>query len=240
MDAIEGAATAWGAPLTFLSVILLPIVGNAAEHASAIIFSLRNKVRGRGRASGGPGGRAPDSLSASSTDRSPRWESAPPPPHSFALFPTPSHFYRFFTLSHKMDVAIGVAVGSSVQISLFVFPFSVLVGWGFGLPMDLNLQVRSSASCHSCHTPRSRRETLPSFPLLCAGRPLAVLPRGSKISPSFISGTPLLLPLVYPPGVRDRCLFCDGGGSGCLVARRQFDVAERRVAGWGGGRFVLF
>lgn len=31
-----------------------------------------------------------------------------------------------------MDLAIGVAVGSSTQIALFVLPFIVIVGWGLG------------------------------------------------------------------------------------------------------------
>jgi calcium/proton exchanger cax len=31
-------------PLAFISVILLPIVGNAAEHASAIMFAMKNKL----------------------------------------------------------------------------------------------------------------------------------------------------------------------------------------------------
>ena len=31
-------------PLAFVSTILLPIVGNAAEHASAVIFALKDKM----------------------------------------------------------------------------------------------------------------------------------------------------------------------------------------------------
>merc|ERR1711862_1023739 len=60
--------------------ILLPIVGNACEHASAVRFAIMNK----------PG------------------------------------------------LSIGIAIGSSTQISLFVVPFSVLVGWLIEQPMDLN------------------------------------------------------------------------------------------------------
>lgn len=33
---------------------------------------------------------------------------------------------------NKMDLAMGVAVGSSIQIAVFVIPFVVLVGWGIG------------------------------------------------------------------------------------------------------------
>lgn len=31
-------------PVAFISVILLPIVGNAAEHASAIMFAMKDKL----------------------------------------------------------------------------------------------------------------------------------------------------------------------------------------------------
>ncbi|KAJ8452692.1 hypothetical protein Cgig2_005028 [Carnegiea gigantea] len=40
----QAAASSWGVPVHFLSVILLPIVGNAAEHAGAIIFAYKNKL----------------------------------------------------------------------------------------------------------------------------------------------------------------------------------------------------
>ncbi|KAH9575175.1 hypothetical protein CY35_01G098000 [Sphagnum magellanicum] len=44
IDAIEGASTSWNVPVSFISVIILPIVGNAAEHASAIMFALKDKL----------------------------------------------------------------------------------------------------------------------------------------------------------------------------------------------------
>lgn len=31
-------------PVAFICVILLPIVGNAAEHASAVMFAMKNKL----------------------------------------------------------------------------------------------------------------------------------------------------------------------------------------------------
>lgn len=34
-------------PISFIGVILLPIVGNAAEHASAIIFAMKDKLVSR-------------------------------------------------------------------------------------------------------------------------------------------------------------------------------------------------
>merc|ERR1719343_1009868 len=64
----------------FIGIILLPIVGNACEHASAIRFAVMDK----------PG------------------------------------------------LSIGIAVGSSTQISLFVVPCAVLIGWAIDQPMDLN------------------------------------------------------------------------------------------------------
>lgn len=41
-------------------------------------------------------------------------------------------------MKNKMDLAIGVAVGSSTQISLFVVPVTVIFGWCVGKPMTLN------------------------------------------------------------------------------------------------------
>ena len=58
----------------FIGLILLPIVGNAAEHATALTVACKD----------------------------------------------------------KMDLAIGVAVGSSMQIALLVLPLSVVLGWIIG------------------------------------------------------------------------------------------------------------
>ncbi|XP_068658641.1 vacuolar cation/proton exchanger 3-like [Aristolochia californica] len=88
VDAIEGASESWNMPVAFISVILLPIVGNAAEHASAILFATKN----------------------------------------------------------KLDITLGVAIGSSTQISMFVIPFCVVVGWILGLRMDLNFQLFETAT----------------------------------------------------------------------------------------------
>lgn len=88
VDAIEGASDALNLPMAFISVILLPIVGNAAEHASAIMFAMKN----------------------------------------------------------KLDITLGVAIGSSTQISMFVIPFSVVVGWLMKQQMDLNFQLFETAT----------------------------------------------------------------------------------------------
>ncbi|XP_021826810.1 vacuolar cation/proton exchanger 3-like [Prunus avium] len=88
VNAIEGASVAWNLPVAFISVILLPIVGNAAEHASAIMFAMKD----------------------------------------------------------KLDISLGVAIGSSTQISMFGIPFCVVVGWIMGRPMDLNFQLFETAT----------------------------------------------------------------------------------------------
>eukprot|EP00448_Togula_jolla_P020524 CAMPEP_0170578048 /NCGR_PEP_ID=MMETSP0224-20130122/5252_1 /TAXON_ID=285029 /ORGANISM="Togula jolla, Strain CCCM 725" /LENGTH=413 /DNA_ID=CAMNT_0010900999 /DNA_START=47 /DNA_END=1288 /DNA_ORIENTATION=+ len=43
-----------------------------------------------------------------------------------------------FAIQDKPGLSIGIAVGSSTQIALFVVPFTVLVGWALDKPMDLN------------------------------------------------------------------------------------------------------
>lgn len=40
----QGASDSLNMPMSFISVILLPIVGNAAEHASAIMFAMKDKL----------------------------------------------------------------------------------------------------------------------------------------------------------------------------------------------------
>ncbi|CAN8259511.1 unnamed protein product [Cochlearia groenlandica] len=87
VDAIEGASVSWNIPIAFISVILLPIVGNAAEHAGAIMFAMKD----------------------------------------------------------KLDLSLGVAIGSSIQISMFAVPFCVVIGWMMGEQMDLNFQLFETA-----------------------------------------------------------------------------------------------
>lgn len=41
---LQGASDSFNMPVAFISVILLPIVGNAAEHASAIMFAMKDKL----------------------------------------------------------------------------------------------------------------------------------------------------------------------------------------------------
>jgi Ca2+:H+ antiporter len=44
MDCISEASTQLHVPLPFLTTIIVPIVGNAAEHASALIFAAKNRM----------------------------------------------------------------------------------------------------------------------------------------------------------------------------------------------------
>jgi len=81
VDSIDGLVDSWGLSKAFIGVILLPIVGNACEHAGAVRMAVYD----------------------------------------------------------KMDITIGIAVGSSTQIALFVVPFAVIVGWVIDQPMDLDL-----------------------------------------------------------------------------------------------------
>ena len=81
VHAAQGAVNDLGLDALFVNAIVLPIVGNAAEHASALMFAWRD----------------------------------------------------------KMDVAIGISIGSALQIPLFVMPVCILVAWGGGVPLTLNL-----------------------------------------------------------------------------------------------------
>ena len=80
VDSLEEATETLGLTTLFTGVILVPIIGNAAEHATAVTVAMKN----------------------------------------------------------KMDLSVSVAVGSSLQIALFVAPVLILAGLLLGQPMDLN------------------------------------------------------------------------------------------------------
>ncbi|KAG2263403.1 hypothetical protein Bca52824_070482 [Brassica carinata] len=108
VSTIEDASDSWGLSVSFISIILLPIVGNAAEHAGAIIFAFKN----------------------------------------------------------KLDISLGVALGSATQISLFVVPLSVIVAWIMGIKMDLNFNILET-SCLALAiiiTAFTLQVTLPNHP----------------------------------------------------------------------------
>ena len=44
VGSIEDLTTAWGLTETFVGVILLPLVGNAAEHLTAVTVAMKNKM----------------------------------------------------------------------------------------------------------------------------------------------------------------------------------------------------
>jgi len=87
VDSIDGITKAWGISETFAGMILLPIVGNAAEHLTAVTVSIKGKI----------------------------------------------------------DLAIGVAVGSSQQIAMMVTPLMVILGWIIGQPMSLYFEIFETA-----------------------------------------------------------------------------------------------
>jgi Ca2+:H+ antiporter len=79
VGAVEHTARTLGMTDVFVGVILVAIIGNAAEHSTAVLMALKN----------------------------------------------------------QMDLAINIAVGSSIQIALFVAPILVFAGYLFGQPMNL-------------------------------------------------------------------------------------------------------
>ncbi len=80
VGAVEAASHTLGLTRIFVGVILVAIIGNAAEHSTAILMALKN----------------------------------------------------------KMDLALNIAIGSSMQIALFVAPVLVFASYAFGKPMDLH------------------------------------------------------------------------------------------------------
>jgi Ca2+:H+ antiporter len=79
VGALEPAAQQLGLTQVFVGVILVALVGNAAEHSTAVLVAMKN----------------------------------------------------------KMDLAYGIAVGSSLQIALLVAPLLVFASYLFGTPLDL-------------------------------------------------------------------------------------------------------
>jgi Ca2+:H+ antiporter len=44
VDAINDVCESWGVSQTFVGLVLLPIVGNAAEHVTAVTVAIKDKV----------------------------------------------------------------------------------------------------------------------------------------------------------------------------------------------------
>ena len=43
-----------------------------------------------------------------------------------------------FGARNKLDLSISIAVGSSIQLAMFLLPLAVVAGWTIGVDMDLN------------------------------------------------------------------------------------------------------
>jgi Ca2+:H+ antiporter len=83
VDSVTGAAASMNISTIFLSAIIIPIIGNAAEHASAITFGYKD----------------------------------------------------------RLELSLGIAVGSSTQIALLVLPLLTVVGWVVDRPMSFNFST---------------------------------------------------------------------------------------------------
>lgn len=79
VGSVEEASHALGMSKLFVGVVVVAVIGNAAEHSTAIMMALRN----------------------------------------------------------QMDLALGIAIGSSIQIALFVAPILVFASYALGQPMSL-------------------------------------------------------------------------------------------------------
>jgi Ca2+:H+ antiporter len=79
VGAVEATASSLGLTEVFVGVILVAVIGNAAEHSTAILMAMKN----------------------------------------------------------EMDLAVNIAIGSSIQVALFVAPVLVFASYGLGHPMDL-------------------------------------------------------------------------------------------------------
>jgi Ca2+:H+ antiporter len=79
VGALEPTAASWGLSEFFIGIMLVPLIGNIAEHLVAVQVAIQN----------------------------------------------------------KMDLSLGIAVGSGLQIATFVTPALVLAGWAMDTPMTL-------------------------------------------------------------------------------------------------------
>lgn len=108
VGSIDGFCEEFGFGRSFVGVIILPVVGNAVEHISAVSVAYKNKMD---LALGGK-----DMMKIS----------------RLGLY----HFVYSNKFSFLLIIA-KVALGSSVQIALFVLPLVVIVGWFTGKEMTL-------------------------------------------------------------------------------------------------------
>lgn len=45
------------------------------------------------------------------------------------------------SVKDKIDLSLSIAVGSSIQIGLFVIPFLVVLGWAIGQPLTMRFDM---------------------------------------------------------------------------------------------------
>jgi Ca2+:H+ antiporter len=83
VGAVEAARATLGLSEVFVGVIVIAVIGNAAEHSTAVVMAMKN----------------------------------------------------------KMGLSLGIAIGSSLQIALFVAPVLVFFSYLFGQPMDLEFTL---------------------------------------------------------------------------------------------------
>ncbi|KAL6940436.1 hypothetical protein ACO0QE_004336 [Hanseniaspora vineae] len=83
VGSIDDIVIKTGLTKTFVALVLIPIIGNAAEHVTSVYVAINN----------------------------------------------------------KMDLALSVSVGSSIQVALFVLPLMVLIGWIIDVPMSLQFST---------------------------------------------------------------------------------------------------
>jgi Ca2+:H+ antiporter len=83
VTSVESARAQLGVTEVFIGVIVVAIIGNAAEHSTAVWMAIKD----------------------------------------------------------KMDLSLGIAIGSSLQIALFVAPMLVFTSWALGHPMDLEFTI---------------------------------------------------------------------------------------------------
>jgi Ca2+:H+ antiporter len=135
VGAIDETANEYGIPKAFISTILLPIIGNAAEHTTSCLMAYKG----------------------------------------------------------KMEIAIGVSVGSSIQIAMGLLPSLIIVAWIIGQPLTLYFQTfetvskkmdmggRTLIQRHSAHlTTRCLTSPRTGRPRLCCHPGQLVDPRRPK------------------------------------------------------------
>jgi calcium/proton exchanger cax len=74
---------------------------------------------------------------------------------AFILLPLAGNLPEFVTVvsmaaKGKMDLCVGVAIGSSMQVMTFVVPVMVLIGWWIGAPMTMNYGVLETMTLFLC------------------------------------------------------------------------------------------